>query len=538
MTSIERNNTQYISDVINIEEIEKKWVKEQPILINATTGSGKTYFTLNVLGQYCKDKGKKLIILTNRDILKKQVKNVVPKELKEYIKIKTYQSVSNAILYGGRLYYNNVDTTIENIFNDYDFIVCDECHYFFTDSTFNYETDVALQAVLEAKNSIKVFLSATSTIFEKYIRDFSIQKQSVMPLIYRVGKNLQYNNLYYYKDNDTIVSLLRNLPKNEKVIMFCKTIAEAYNNYLTFPKDSAFICSKYNKNSFAKYSNNVIQKEIEKESKFSTRILFTTKALDNGVNIIDKDVKHIICDINDFDTIQQCIGRKRFTDDEDKINLYIKKVPKNHLYGKINMLNNIIKIVQDFKAMDVKEFATKYGRYGMNGIVYSYVNNDNNLVYKLNSTLNYKINVDFSETRQMLNAKDEKYPNIRFIAERLGIPYNEFQDLEKVLDVGTFNGYMNKIVGVKLFEEEKKAFIDFLQRTAISLVNKKKTLGLKTINGFLQDIKSPYYVVSYKETRRTENYAKHYWLVCKRSEEEMKALAQQAKDVKIIEIES
>ena len=97
---------------------------------------------------------------------------------------------------------------------------------------------------------------------------------------------------------------------------------------------------------------------------------------------------------------------------------------------------------------------------------------------------------------------------------------------------------MNKIVGVKLFEEEKKAFIDFLQRTAISLVNKKKTLGLKTINGFLQDIKSPYYVVSYKETRRTENYAKHYWLVCKRSEEEMKALAQQAKDVKIIEIES
>ena len=202
------------------------------------------------------------------------------------------------------------------------------------------------------------------------------------------------------------------------------------------------------------------------------------------------------------------------------------------------MLNNIIKIVQDFKEMDVKEFATKYGRYGMNGIVYSYVNNDNNLVYKLNSTLNYKINVDFSETRQMLNTKDEKYPNIRFIAERLGIPYNEFQDLEKVLDVGTFNGYMNKIVGVKLFEEEKKAFIDFLQRTAISLVNKKKTLGLKTINGFLQDIKSPYYVVSYKETRRTENYAKHYWLVCKRSEEEMKALAQQAKDVKIIEIES
>ena len=538
MTSIERNDTQYISDVINVEEIEKKWVKEQPILINATTGSGKTYFTLNVLGQYCKDKGKKLILLTNRDILKKQVKNVVPKELKEYIKIKTYQSVSNAILYGGSFYYNNVDTTIENIFNDYDFIVCDECHYFFTDSTFNYETDVALQAVLEAKNSIKVFLSATSTTFEKYIRDFSIQKQSMFPLVYRIGKNLQYNNLYYYKDNNTILTLLRSLPKNEKVIMFCKTIAEAYNNYLVLPKDSAFICSKYNRNNFAKYSNNIIQKEIEEESKFNTRILFVTKALDNGVNIIDKDVKHIICDINDFDTVQQCIGRKRFIDNEDKINLYIKKVPKNHLYGKINMLNNIIKIVKDFKEMNVKEFATKYGRYGMNGIVYSYVNNDNNLVYKLNSTLNYKINVDLSETRQMLNTKDEKYPNIRFIAGRLGIPYNEFQDLEKVLDVGTFNGYMNKIVGVKLFDEEKKAFIDFLQRTAISLVNKKKTLGLKTINGFLEDIKSPYYVVSYKETRRTENYAKHYWLVFKRSDEEMKALAQQAKDVKIIEIES
>lgn len=538
MTSIERNDTQYISDVINVEEIEKKWVKEQPILINATTGSGKTYFTLNVLGQYCKDKGKKLILLTNRDILKQQITNAVPKEFEECIKVKTYQAISNAILYGDRFRRGTSRVATKDVFNDYDFIICDECHYFFTDSTFNYETDVALQAVLEAKNAIKVFLTATATTFEKYIRDFCIQTQSIFPLVYRAGKNLQYNHLYYYKDNDTIVALLKNLPKNEKVIMFCKTIAEAYNNYLAFPKDSAFICSKHNKNSFAKYSNKIVQREIEKESKFSTRILFTTKALDNGVNIIDKDVKHIICDINDFDTVQQCIGRKRFVDDEDKVNLYIRGIPKNHLYCTINILNANIKVVKDFKEMDIKEFSNKYGRYGMKGIVYSYADDNNQLIYKLNSTLNYKINKDLSEAHQMVLMKDEKYPNIRFIAERLGIPYNEFQDLEKVLDVGTFNGYMNKIVGIKLFEEEKKAFIDFLQRTAISLVNKKKTLGLKTINGFLQDIKSPYYVVSYKETRRTENYAKHYWLVCKRSEEEMKALAQQAKDVKIIEIES
>lgn len=60
---------------------------------------------------------------------------------------------------------------------------------------------------------------------------------------------------------------------------------------------------------------------IERE-RFGCRILFTTRVSDNGINLTDKDIKHIIIETTDIVEFMQCLGRKRSQDENDTINLY------------------------------------------------------------------------------------------------------------------------------------------------------------------------------------------------------------------------
>lgn len=51
-------------------------------------------------------------------------------------------------------------------------------------------------------------------------------------------------------------------------------------------------------------------------------MLFTTKVLDNGVNLKDKAIKHIIIEQTDMVEFMQCLGRKRVQSPDDIITLY------------------------------------------------------------------------------------------------------------------------------------------------------------------------------------------------------------------------
>ena len=53
---------------------------------------------------------------------------------------------------------------------------------------------------------------------------------------------------------------------------------------------------------------------------FEKRILIATKALDNGVDLKDTEIKHIVTDIFDLDSAVQCLGRKRIQNVNDTCN--------------------------------------------------------------------------------------------------------------------------------------------------------------------------------------------------------------------------
>ena len=60
----------YFSDLIG--ESYKNWVNTK-IIFDGGTGSGKTYFIINILGVYAKKNKKKMLYLCNRAELKEQI---------------------------------------------------------------------------------------------------------------------------------------------------------------------------------------------------------------------------------------------------------------------------------------------------------------------------------------------------------------------------------------------------------------------------------------------------------------------------------
>lgn len=154
----------YISEVIGNEVDE--WEKGDWIFIKSSPGSGKTTFC-NEYARKEVQHGKKVLFLFPRKILVEQQKSEAMDSialqgescLKEIDRITytTYQRVE-------KLLEEGFDVT-----DGHDVIICDEAHYFLTDSEFNLNTQRSLNAILSKHNATIIFLSGTINDFQKYL---------------------------------------------------------------------------------------------------------------------------------------------------------------------------------------------------------------------------------------------------------------------------------------------------------------------------------------------------------------------------------
>ena len=90
----------------------------------------------------------------------------------------------------------------------------------------------------------------------------------------------------YYTKKDTLLKILDNIPADEKAVVFGdnkERLQELNRRY----SNSAYL-SGDNKETSPVFS------ELVQAEHFECRMLFTTKVLDNGVNLKDKAIKHII----------------------------------------------------------------------------------------------------------------------------------------------------------------------------------------------------------------------------------------------------
>lgn len=312
---------QTISDIITEDDLNR-WQKGDMVLIDAPTGSGKSYFIMNGLYKHCKKNNKKVLFLTNRDLLKDQfISSLIAEGKKDVISILNYQKLENAII-------NHEPNTLD--MSKYDYVIADECHYFFTDALFNRNTDLIIEFFAEYHKSILILLSATSLLTRGYLQFKGRLKDEN---IYSIKENYSYiDDFYFYKSDKVIEKLLLNLPDGEKSIY----ISGAEKAYDISRKllDACFICSKWN-GEYKKYIDQDTYDCIKTQEKFNCKVLCGTTVLDNGINIKDKTVKHVIIDVLDLNILKQCLGRKRILGSDDTLNVYIKARNGRSLNGAI-----------------------------------------------------------------------------------------------------------------------------------------------------------------------------------------------------------
>lgn len=340
-----------------------EWFEYTKVFINAGTGSGKTYFIINkyipfALSQYnCK-----ILFLCNRTTLKTQIQAdldemaIASKDVglmwavRNRVKVKTYQSIEREITDYGAEY-------VTRKYEEYRVAICDEAHYFFSDSTFNTHTVHSFEFVIQKFfHSPCIFMSATmdriqSEIEKVYVQE--LEKNYGVPyytnaLYYRprricpysLPREYDYLKVKKYSNIKQIIELIKD--KEEKWMIFVPSISEG-EKILTqiaekIPNDRiGFCCANDNEipKGYTGRRSGDIKEQIANENTFKEQVLISTAVIDNGVNIKDVKLLNLVILADNKESFLQMLGRKRVQGNEE-IRLFISNQDKRFFYKRYN----------------------------------------------------------------------------------------------------------------------------------------------------------------------------------------------------------
>ncbi|MDK2587283.1 DEAD/DEAH box helicase family protein [Romboutsia sedimentorum] len=453
-----RLNLKWVNEVIG--EDYKNWKNGDVVKLTAQTGTGKTRFVIgkkevngliDKIGNY-----KKLVYICNRRALKREIKIALMKKydiemprvkktgyinMDKIDKIKTIRNVT-ILSYQelSSMFIKNKYANENYNLHGFDYIICDECHFFLTDSGFNNKTYLAFFNLVkdEYPDSIRVFISATmdevNNTISKAITDLNEENVFNNYKVwdqYNTGLDYSYLNIKYLKNTKDIAKIINNDKLNEKWLVFVKSEddgEEIKEDLLNMDIDAEFIMAK---------SKNKEKINISIKNSFDCRVLISTKVLDNGVNIEDDELKNIVVMAYDKTTFIQELGRLRINIENAKtVNLYIPMFNKQVFPGKLT--RNYIPKIKDVDLLreNRNEFLAKYNN-DLKDLPHDlfYLNKDGK--WKVNSLGHARLYKDKWFAEDMIEKfKYDKFTYIKEQLKWLGLEntFNEKNLIEMVVD--------------------------------------------------------------------------------------------------------
>lgn len=525
----ELQTKKWVSDEIGTSY--KHWTIGDFININAGTGTGKSTFVIDELYKEARLTSDRILFITNRDKLKAQVANSTEHKT-DTITVVNYQQIEASIIKSGS--FN---------FEMFKYVVCDECHYFLTDSEFNYNNHLSMEAICNNMSSITIFMSATGTDFFRLLKNLYGKKHNIVS--YKLKKDYsRINKMLFFENDDSLqIFIDKNVDDNHKVLYFCNNVEKIYNLSKQY-EDSVFIFSdplkedengnlvkkSSKKNDNSKYGKHLEREEIKEIIETKTlhrKFTFTTTTMDNGVDLYGKDIKWIIIDgIRDFDTIVQCIGRKRFseTDPDDKINVVIKNVGNQALNGMMKTANDTLEAVHEF----IKNGVTINTRYS--NFDYCVYDLPTEKKHNVDKHINYarltKTSIDYYTIKDILkddkkrSRSNKKNGNKAFIRHVLMLlDQRKYKLIDKICKVHSLEEYLESIVGKRLYKQEQTELY-----TKMNIKHDGKLMKSRNVlNGSMEELELNYFIQdSKRDTNRklpdglpNPNLYKSYWTVCK-----------------------
>lgn len=373
-------NLDWVSDIIGNDY--RKWRKGDVITIQAQTGTGKTFFITG--DEECEglidylESHEHLIYICNRTNLKRQLKidllkkfnQKIPinketndidfEELDKITKIENIVITSYHALANGEL--ENMYLGEHNNLDMFDYIIADECHFLLADGDFNNKCLLAYKKLIRTlhRNAVKIFISATMDDVKEYIeQNYNKLKKKQFGLgngelrEYSTGIDYSYLDVNYFKDLKDIATLIRNDDSEEKWIVFVTNIDDGKK----LKKDLQNIKAEIIKSG----TKSEELTSIINESKFNSKVLICTKAMDNGINIKDDSVKNVVVMAWDRITFIQEVGRIRIDiTNAPEIKLYIPCKKKSSFSSLIKFTYEPKSDLIELHKNNFKEFNKRY----------------------------------------------------------------------------------------------------------------------------------------------------------------------------------
>lgn len=341
----------YLSDIMSDFEKEFEWMQKMksnvPGIIQAPTGYGKSTFFKQSFCDYCRKNEYIAIMLLPRTApVSEFAAELKAANNNDVLTLATYQSI-----------------TAKQDPLDYDFIICDECHFFVTDAAFNRDTDICFELIKQSRG-VKIFISATPEPLEPILYEcFPIIHKSSVSV--SENDNIKAVNLLPINNekqlHETVCNIMPVLP--EKAIIFCSSAKDAHTIWARFRANALLVCSKE-----SKYFEDVDQAAYNKmltTHKFDCKYLVCTSAVDVGVSLCDLEIRDIICTFepNNWTTIVQCIGRKRPKNEADKITLHLRNCDEKRIDKMVQATQKILEHYNYWRAHDQAAYFRKYRKY-------------------------------------------------------------------------------------------------------------------------------------------------------------------------------
>ena len=299
----------YISELIGDQFIT--WRPGERILISAGCGTGKTVFATGALLTWAQAQGKSILYLSPRKALNH---SLVCRHTRRGICFQTYQRIEQAILDGKRP------------LDGYDIIVCDEGHYFVSDSTFNSRTEESWRAIASSRATV-IFMTGTPEGL-KLLAEIA----GILLKEYRLPASTDHIRriIWSMSRQQYIDSIVRTAKQGKKLMAFFASKADmaACAGRLAECKIS---CESYDS------TGRTAQKTADGQTvlvpklpaqdalgyTLSTKCLLSTTYLNSGIEVWDGDVSDVFSDIIDLDELVQSLYRKRCRHGE-RITLHIR----------------------------------------------------------------------------------------------------------------------------------------------------------------------------------------------------------------------
>lgn len=403
--------SQYLS-----EDIKQPIVHSPPgsprnvYLLKAPTGSGKTTFFIKDLVPEARRRGQSVLLIVNRNVLTEQLINIYLKELGippgaiEFpqegiyplgdLVVCSYQYMARRL--------QGKDTPNIKIgpfeAKEYAFVVCDECHYFIADSVFTTDSAPLVNLPKVFAQSVRIYASATMSP----VRNVILKMEQVVDL----AENFPYWEIspgFRYARNNMISQiysnyngLLQRAPFFEvmgaepdysylhpriladgqslwddvieqyeahslrKAVVFVdskkhgKDCKEKLNSHGI---SAAFIVSE--STSSRSYSMDELDKKVLEEIKTKNRfesvsVLIATSVLDNGTNLIDKDITHLYISGTEYMAAVQQAGRVRMYEEGQTLELVIPRRAKSYFSSRISQWDRQENLLDKWLDADAK----------------------------------------------------------------------------------------------------------------------------------------------------------------------------------------